>query len=64
MAKGVVIDELHLTLRVPRDLPDDEAEGVREVLAGDEFLRRLRRAVRAALREFPELGTVSLSLTR
>lgn len=62
--KHVTIDEIHLICRIPADLPDDEAEAVRETLAGDEFMDRLRRAVRAALRAFPELSTVRVSLTR
>lgn len=64
MAKRVVIDELHLTLRVPNDLPDAPADAVRRTLAGDDFMTRLRRAVRAALRGPPELAVVRASLTR
>lgn len=62
--RTVVIDELHLTLRIPNDTPEDDAEIVREVLAGDEFMSRLRRAVRAVLREFPKLIVVRVSVTR
>ena len=62
--KTVVIDEIHLTFRIPNDLPDDAAEAVRETLAGDEFMARLRRAVRVVVREFPELNVVWVSLTR
>jgi hypothetical protein len=64
MAKTVVIDELHLTIRVLADLPDADAEVVRLVLAGAEFMTRLRRAVRDAVRAFPELATARVSLTR
>ena len=64
MAKTVTLDELHLTLRVPNDLPDDEVETIRRTLAGDDFMSRLRRAVRAALRAVPELNPVRASLTR
>jgi hypothetical protein len=62
--KTVVIDELHLTLRIPNDLPDDETEAVRETLAGDDFMAQLRRAVRVVLRALPELNRVHVSLTR
>ena len=62
--KTVVIDEIHITVRVPGDLPDDAAEAVRETLAGDEFMSRLRRAVRVVVRAFPELNAVRVSLTR
>ncbi len=64
MAKTVVIDEVHLTVRVPNDLPDDGAEAVRRTLAGDDFINRLRRAIRATLRAFPELAAARVSLTR
>ena len=64
LAKSVVIDELHLTIRVPTDLPDDEAEAIRRTLEGDDFMNRLRRAVRSTLRAVPELSTVRVSLTR
>lgn len=64
MAKTVILDELHLTLRVPNDLPDEEVEAIRRALAGDDFMSRLRRAVRAALRAVPELNPVRASLTR
>lgn len=62
--RTVVIDEMHLTVRIPGDLSDDEAEAIREALAGDEFMARLRRAVRAVVREFPALAVVRVSLTR
>jgi len=62
--KTVVLDEIHVTFRIPGDLPDDAVEVVRETLAGDEFMSRLRRAVRVVVRDSPELSTVSLSLTR
>ena len=62
--RTVVIDEIHITFRVPGDLPEDAAEAVRETLAGDEFMSRLRRAVRVVVRTFPELNVVRVSLTR
>ncbi len=63
-SKTVVIDELHLTVRVPNDLPEDESEAVRLTLAADEFLDRLRRAIRLVFRAFPELAQCRISLTR
>ncbi|VTT98791.1 unnamed protein product [Gemmataceae bacterium] len=62
--RTVVIDEVHLTVRIPAGLPDNEAEEIREALAGDEFMARLRRAARAVVREFPALALVRVSLTR
>lgn len=62
--KTITLDEIHLTVRIPKDLPDDQTETAREVLAGDEFMARLHRAVRAVVREFPALTVVRVSLTR
>ena len=64
MPKSVTIDELHLTLRVPNDLSDEKTETVREVLTGDDFMSRLRRAVRDIVRRTPELSAVRVSLSR
>lgn len=64
MAKTVIIDELHLTIRIPSGLPETQAEVLRQTLAGDDFMNRLRRSVRAALRAVPELNVVRVSLTR
>ena len=64
MPRTVVIDELHLTVRVPADLPDDEAEQARLVLNGEDFMRRLRRAVRAAARTFEALSALRISVSR
>lgn len=64
MARTVIIDELHLTLRVPGDLSEAETEVIRQALDGDEFATRLRRAVRAAIRSFPELAAVRVSSGR
>jgi hypothetical protein len=59
-----VIDELHPTVRVPTDLPDDEAEAIRRTLEGDDFTSQLRRAIRDVFRTFTELNRVTLTVTR
>jgi hypothetical protein len=64
MPKTVVIDELHVTLRVPADLPDAAAETVRQALAGSGFIARIREAVRATVRASPELAAVRVTVTR
>lgn len=64
MPKHIVIDELHVTFRVPATLPDAEAEAVRQILTGADFLARLRGAVRGVVRGLPALESVTLSLTR
>ncbi len=62
--KTVVLDEIHVTFRIPSDLPDDAVEPIRQALASEDFMNRLRRAVRATFRVFPELAVVRVSLTR
>jgi 2'-5' RNA ligase len=62
-SRTVVLDEIHVTVRVPADLPDDEVEAVRDTLA-DEFMAHLRRAVRAVVRAFPELPAARVSINR
>ena len=64
MAESVVLDEIHITIRIPNDLPETQTEAIRRTLQGDDFMDRLRRAVRAAVRAFPELAVVRVSLTR
>jgi 2'-5' RNA ligase len=64
VANTVPVDELHLTLHIPEDTPEETAEVIRRTLASDDFMEQLRRAVLAALRAFPELNAVSGSLAR
>ena len=64
MANTVPVDELHLTLHIPDDTPEEPAEVIRRTLASEDFTDRLRRAVRAVLGEYPELAVVGVSLSR
>jgi hypothetical protein len=64
MAKTVVLDEVHLTLRIPNDLSETISDELGVLLRGTEFMNRLRRAVRLVVRGFPELNVVRVSLTR
>ncbi|MDB5312788.1 MAG: hypothetical protein JWO38_6990 [Gemmataceae bacterium] len=64
MRKNLVIDEVHLTVRVPADLPDGEAEAVYRALTGKGFMARLRRAVREVGRGTPGLTRVRVSVSR
>lgn len=64
MGDTVLVDELHLTVRVPTDLAEPEIEAVRRTLAGDAFADRLRDAVAAVAREFSDLAPVSTTVSR
>jgi hypothetical protein len=64
VAKSVVIDEIHVTVRVPADLPDKPAAAVRRTLSGAAFTRALREAVLRTVRRFPELSACRTTVTR
>lgn len=64
MEPTVLIDELHVTVRVLEDLPAAKTDSARQTLLGDTFLDKLRLAIRAVFREYPELAVVRVSLTR
>ena len=64
MAESVVIDDIHITIRILNDLPETQTEAIRRTLQGDDFMNRLRRAVQVAVRAFPELAVARMSLSR
>ena len=64
MAKRIVLDELHLTVRIPNKLSETQTEQIRRRLNGKEFMARLRRAIREIVRAYPELVVVSVSVCR
>ena len=49
MPPPITLDELHVTVRVPSDLPPRAAARLRRTLASRPFRRALARAVLAAL---------------
>jgi hypothetical protein len=64
MAKRVVLDELHLTVRIPNDLPNIQTQEIRRTLNENNFMSRLRRSLRLIMSAYPELAVVSVSVTR
>lgn len=64
MTGTVLIDELHVTVRVPADVTDADREAVRRTLAGDAFADRLRDAIAAVVREFPGLAPAAVTVSR
>ncbi len=63
MAK-VVIEEFHLTMRVPDGLTEHQGARVRETLDDRRFQAELRDAVRTVMRRHRSLSQVSFTLTR
>jgi hypothetical protein len=64
MRKLVVIEEYHLTVLVPRRLPQVEDDAIRQDLDDPRFVRQVRRAVRDVLRLYPALAKAKVKLSR
>jgi hypothetical protein len=64
MPKCVTIEEIHLTVLVPRHLPPVEADAIRQTLTDPTFERRLRRAIRRAFRREASLVNAKVRLSR
>jgi hypothetical protein len=64
MEKTIVLDELHVTFRIPSDLPPARSEELGLLLKGTTFMKRLRRAIRTVVRGDSELDVVCVFLSR
>lgn len=64
MAKSIVFDEIHVTFRVPQEIPDNQSEGLHRTLTSKELTARLHRAVRSVIRAYPTLAIVRVGLSR
>jgi len=64
MNRTVMIEQFHLTVRVPATLPDPTVIAIRTTLAGAGFVTHIRRAIRAAIRADPTLAPVRIALSR
>ena len=63
-SKTILIDELYLTVRAPRGLPEAEYAALRRALDDARFQAELRRNVRALFRQYPDLARARVVLTR
>jgi hypothetical protein len=64
MVKPVLIEQFHVSLFVPRDVPPADDETIRAALDEPRFRAGLRRAVRAVVRQRPALHQVRVTITR
>ena len=64
MPRRVVIEEWHLTVLVPHNLDEPEADAIRRTLTNPTFERRLLRAVRRVFRREASLGKAKVRLSR
>jgi len=64
MPRSVILDELHMTFRIPHNLNPQIVRSIEHVLARRSFLARVRAAVRALMAEEHALNMVSIRLSR
>ena len=64
MAKSILMEELHLTFHMPKDLPAKRYAAAVRALRGKRLNRRLSQAVVAAVRPFLSLRSVKITLSR
>jgi hypothetical protein len=64
MAQTILIDELHVSVRAPRGLPDSEYVSMRRTLDDWRFRTELHRAVRSVVRHHPALAQARVRMSR
>ncbi len=64
MTGPVVLDEFHVTLRVPAGLADEQVRAARRVLGRPAFRARLARVARRLLARDPALLVVTVRVSR
>lgn len=64
MPKTVLLDEWHVTFRIPSNLPDATVRSIRRVLNGKALTAAVRRALSAVVRRRAVLKPLRLTLAR
>jgi hypothetical protein len=64
MSKSILIEEFHVSVFVPRNLPDAECVRIRRTLNGKSFGDRLRPAIQGVVRRYPVLSKIRITLTQ
>ncbi len=62
MPKTVLLDEWHVTFRIPAVMTHSNVRAIRRVLNGKAFTAALWRAIGAVIRVRPKLKAVSVKL--
>ena len=64
MAKSLLLDEIHLSILIPSQLPMPDALAIRRTLKSIRFQSKLQRAIGDMLRQFPVLTKVRFTMSR
>jgi hypothetical protein len=59
----VLIDQLHVDVYVPRDLPRGAARAITRTLNSRSFRTRLRANIRAVMKSYPPLKKTTIRLS-
>jgi hypothetical protein len=60
----MLLDQFHIDVRVPRNLPEKKIAAIRRILDAAKFHAEFRRAVCAVFQKFPELKQARIRLSR
>ena len=64
MARNIVLDEIHLTVHMPRGNPAGVYNAALRTLKQRTFLTALRRAVGEIIQRYPSLARVRFTISR
>ena len=64
MAKAVMIEQFHVSVFVPAELPPATVDAIRQALDGRRFRVRLRRTVEAMFGRDPALTPTQVTVSR
>jgi hypothetical protein len=64
MARSILIDEIHLSILIPSQLPTPDTVAIRRVLKRARFQIKLRQAIRKLFRQFQALGKARFTISR
>jgi len=64
MAKTVLLEEFHVTVRAPRGLPEPQSAAIRRTLNAARFHTALRGAIRGVFSEYPALRRLRVLISR
>ena len=62
MGDYVLLDESHLSFRIPSDLDDASCDAIRRILESRQFQTALRRTVLQLVREYMELAPIRIRI--
>jgi hypothetical protein len=64
MAKRMLIEQFHLSVYAPRNLPEDEYEAMHQTLTRRRFRARLQRTMRKVCQRYRTLNKVKVKVSR